>query len=214
MSCVSDVGDLICSGETSTLSLVTGPLLVKASSASASLSNFNVQPPLISKNQLILSVYAPSLSQKPLKALLDSGCTRSFIDRGLVRRTKAKTTPLPHPLSLKLFDGSNARDGRLRDYTKLEFTVTDMRDPVSETFDFLITDLDPSISMALGYDWLAERNPQIDWKNGAISMNPPDSVSETLHGRSACQGRMQDLSITWDGPGDPPVVAQERRVAE
>ena len=45
-----------------------------------------------------------------------------------------------------------------------------MRDPVSETFDFLITDLDPSISMALGYDWLAERNPQIDWKNAMVDI--------------------------------------------
>src|SRR5215469_450805 len=37
--------------------------------------------------------------------------------------------------------------------------------------------LDPLVSMALGYDWLSQRNPLIDWRTGTITF-PADTQTE------------------------------------
>jgi len=44
--------------------------------------------------------------------------------------------------------------------------------------DFYITLLDSSYSLILGYNWLAQHNPLIDWVNGLINFHP--SLQENL----------------------------------
>jgi transposase InsO family protein len=69
------------------------------------------------------------------------------------------------PVDLLLFDGSVAPNGPIRSYVDLEFTL-----PGAETdqFEFLVTQLDRSCSLVLGYDWLQTRNPHIDWKERRV----------------------------------------------
>lgn len=108
----------------------------------------------------------PTLSPLPLKVLIDSGCTRSFIDKNLLNiNSSCKAVLLPKPLTLRLFDGSVAPSGPITLYTDLDFQVPGL---APETFRFLATDLDSSVSLALGYDWLLQRNPDINWVTGSI----------------------------------------------
>src|SRR5215469_52379 len=116
--------------------------------------------------QLVISVSALLLSIKPFKVLIDSGCTHSFIDQHLVTLSSCKTSTLPSPISLRLFDGSVAPNGLIREFVDIDFSIAGTP---QDRFQFLITRLDPSVSMALGYDWLSQQNPRIDWRAGTIT---------------------------------------------
>src|SRR5215469_2054829 len=144
---------------------VTGPLFCNVFSSFASPTT---------THQLVLSVSAPSLSTSPFKVLIDSGCTRSFIDQRLVTLSSCKTSKLPSPISLRLFDGSVAPNGPIREYVDIDFSLPGAP---QDHFRFLITSLGPSVSMALGYDWLSQRNPLIDWRTGTITF-PADTQTE------------------------------------
>src|ERR1700742_775294 len=127
--------------------------------------------PSPSARQLVLSISAPLLSPLPLKVLIDSGCTRSFIDQCLVTLSKVTTSLINPPISLRLFDGSVAPSGPITMYADIGFSFLDSADasPASaDHFRFLATRLDSSVQMALGYDWLLARNPLIDWCTGRI----------------------------------------------
>jgi hypothetical protein len=108
----------------------------------------------------------PILSPSPIKVLIDSGCTRSFIDKNLIDNNfSCKAFQIFPPLTLKLFDGSVAPSGPITTYTDLDFQVPGL---APERFRFLATRLDSSVSLALGHDWLHARNPIIDWKAGRL----------------------------------------------
>ena len=146
-------------------------------------SNFDSGPPLLnafstfSPNtcQLVLSVSVPSLASFPIKVLIDSGCTRSFVDHRLIKSSKHSVSKICPPISLRLFDGSLAPSGPISASADIKFSL-----PGSppECFSFLVTQLDPSVSLALGYDWLVARNPDIDWRTGQITLR--DSVGPSM----------------------------------
>jgi hypothetical protein len=116
-------------------------------------------------HQLVLSVSAPLLSSSPIKVLIDSGCTHSFIDQRLINLSKHKVSKFGTPIALRLFDGSVVPSGPISMFADINFSFPDS---ATDRFQSLVTRLDPSVSMALGYDWLLARNPMIDWRLGQI----------------------------------------------
>ena len=121
-------------------------------------SNFDSGPPFINAfstfspktRQLVLSISVPSLASFTIKVLIDSG-TRSFVDHRLIKSSKHSVSKICPPISLRLFDGSLAPSGLISASADIKFSL-----PGSppECFSFLVTQLDPSVSLALGYDWL------------------------------------------------------------
>jgi hypothetical protein len=115
-------------------------------------------------DSLFISLTIPnSLS---MHTLIDSGSSHCFLDLSFVSNHRITTTTIP-PIRLHLFDGTC--NSTITQIAKLpiifltgkEFTLT-----------FYVTLLDSSCSAVLGYDWLRQYNPLIDWSTNHIAFRP------------------------------------------
>ena len=109
-------------------------------------------------NALYISL--KSQNTKNINTLIDSGSSVSFLDSRFALQNNLQLSNLKTPLKLTLFDGSQASNGLIYQYTDLEveFPCT-----TRHTIRFLITTLDRSTAAVLGYSWLHQQNPTINW---------------------------------------------------
>ncbi|GLB45948.1 putative retrotransposable element tf2 155 kda protein type 1-like [Lyophyllum shimeji] len=122
-----------------------------------------------SRNSLILGVEVETTDTQEilgLKALLDSGASGLFLHIRFVREHGITTRTLSRPIPVKNVDGTANAAGAITEVVDLVLRYNGH----SERVVFAVTDLGEQ-DMILGYTWLKEHNPEIDWAAGTVSMS-------------------------------------------
>ena len=100
-------------------------------------------------------------------ALIDSGATESFVDFKTVARLRLGTKRLPQKRPIRNIDGTSNQSGDITHYCDLLVSRGDKK----EKTRFYVTNLGND-RFILGYPWLAEFNPQIDWPSATMIGDP------------------------------------------
>jgi hypothetical protein len=112
-------------------------------------------------------------------ALVDSGAMENFIDRNLVERLRLGTRLLERPIKVRNIDGTFNTTGEITHYINLMMCHADKK--VKERF--YVTGLS-GIELILGYPWLRDFNPHIDWPTNTIP-EPPVEIKTLLQDKIA-----------------------------
>jgi len=97
-----------------------------------------------------------------VKALVDSRCTHTGIDKQLGKDKRIQTKSID--FSFKVFNADGTKNGEVTKVAPLEIEINRHK----ETLEVAVMDLD-GIDMFLGHDWLVKHNPEVNWRNGTIN---------------------------------------------
>src|SRR5258706_12794847 len=134
----------------------------------------------LSPNSFFLSLTSTSICNllQLFCALLDSGSSHSFVNEAFATNNKLKFSYLPNPIPLKMFDGSTPSNVSKKVWMPITFSTGEMCH-----LEFFITNLDENYSLVLGYDWLAQHNPNIDWTETKTMFREPKIPKEARASR-------------------------------
>jgi len=100
-----------------------------------------------------------------VKALLDSRATGSFIDRDFVRSKEMNTWTLSRNISVFNVNGSPNEAGQITEVVDVVLRYKTH----SERMLLAVSGLGKQ-SLILGYDWLKDHNPKVDWEKREVEM--------------------------------------------
>ena len=89
--------------------------------------------------------------------LINSKCTKLYIDSGFVKNNRIKTYPFKNPFPVFNANSTSNNRGLLKDYVELELSVKEHSEIICLTVTTLV-----SSNIFLRYDWLTKHNPKID----------------------------------------------------
>jgi len=147
-----------------------------------------------------------------VKALLDCRATGSFIDRDFVRSKGMNTWTLSCNILVFNVDGSPNEAGQISEIVDVVLQYKTH----SERMLLAISGLGKQ-NLILGYDWLKDHNPKIDWEKGKVKMTYCPlrcKGGRTLRKEQTCQRRteLQALRSCRDGP--MPLLQEELELEE
>ncbi|KAG5717440.1 hypothetical protein E4T56_gene7237 [Termitomyces sp. T112] len=116
-------------------------------------------------------------------ALLDSGVTGLFFDADYVQQHCLTTRPLSRPIPVYNVDGTLNEAGSIRSVVDLVLRYQDH----SERAAFAVTSLGKQ-DMILGFTWLHEHNPEIDWTKEEAQKEHRVKVRERAAEEDGCEG--------------------------
>ena len=111
-----------------------------------------------------------------IRTLIDSGASDCFIDSRFALASRLQLSNLKTPLRLSLFDGSIATQGLISQSTTLDVSFPC---GTHQKIRLLLTPLARSTAVVLGYSWLRQHNPLINWVTHELTFrpwSPSDSV--------------------------------------
>src|SRR5258705_12773576 len=143
----------------------------------SSTSSMALHTTSLSPNSFFLSLTSTSTHNplQPFHALLDSGSSHSFVDEAFAIKNKLTSSYLPNPIPLKMFDGSTPLNVSKKVQMPITFSTGE-----THHLELFVTSLDENYSLVLGYDWLAQHNPSIDWMETKIMFREPKNPKEKL----------------------------------
>jgi len=100
-----------------------------------------------------------------VKALLDSRATGSFIDRDFVRLKGINTRTLSRNIPVFNVDGFPNEAGQISEVVDVLLRYKTH----SERMLLAVSGLGKQ-SLILGYNWLKDHNPKVDWEKGEVEM--------------------------------------------
>jgi len=100
-----------------------------------------------------------------VKALLDSRATGSFINRDFICSKGINTRTLSHNIPVFNVDGSSNEAGQISEVIDILLRYKTH----SERMLLAISGLRKQ-SLILGYNWLKDHNPKVDWEKGEVKM--------------------------------------------
>jgi hypothetical protein len=105
-----------------------------------------------------------------MKSLLNCGATGLFADTKYVCENDIPTCPLTKPIPVFNIDGTPNKAGTIRNVADLILQYNHH----AERTTFAVTHLGKQ-NLILGYSWLCEYNPEVDWKTKEVRMTrcPP-----------------------------------------
>ena len=96
-----------------------------------------------------------------VKALLDSRCIYTGIDKQLVKDKRIQTKLIN--FSFEVFNADRTKNREVTKVIPLEIEINRYK----ETLEAVVMDLDRT-DMFLGHNWLVKHNPKVNWKNSTI----------------------------------------------
>src|SRR5258706_8084419 len=141
----------------------------------------------LSPNSFFLSLTSTSVRNplRPFHTLLDSGSSHSFVNEVFAMNNRLKFSYLPNPILLKMFDGSTPSNVSKKVRMPITFSTGE-----THHLEFFVTNLDENYSLVLGYDWLAQHNPNIDWTETKIMFREPKNLK-----KEPASGRKIDIRM-------------------
>jgi hypothetical protein len=123
----------------------------------------------VNSDSLIVTGLTPLSSSKmfSLQILLDTGASKCFINKHLVKTLNLVPEPAPIKYNLILGDGSKS-DQVVSEQVSLKIIISGHHD----TTPLLVADLGDT-DMILGLDWFATHNPNIDFTSQSLSFRNP-----------------------------------------
>jgi len=125
-----------------------------------------------------------------VKALLDSGATGSFIDRDFVHSKGMNTRTLSWNISVFNVDGSPNEAGQIMEVVDVVLRYKTH----SERMLLAVSGLEKQ-SLILGYDWLKDHNPKVDWEKGEVEMTRCPLRCEGGHALRKEQTRQKRMEL-------------------
>ena len=138
-------------------------------SVSPSLDIYSVTTAMINSNKLSIPIQIEDTEERSVKTLglIDSGAGGKFIDQNYAKIMGFKTHNLEKPLQAYNMDGTKNKQGMIKYYVNnLEINGRKM------TMELLVTRLGKE-RIILGFSWMQEQNPEINWKTGEFSWREP-----------------------------------------
>ena len=96
-----------------------------------------------------------------VKALVDSRCTHTGIDKQLVKDKRTQTKLIN--FLFEVFNADGTKNGEVTKVVPPEIEINGHK----KILEAAVIDLDET-DMFLGHDWLIKHNSEVNWKNGTI----------------------------------------------
>jgi predicted aspartyl protease len=141
------------------------------------------------------------------QALIDCGATGCFIDIEWAKLNNIPTRPLTNPIPVYNVDGTANDAGMITDITDVVLRY----DNDLERTQLAVTRLGKQ-SMILGYNWLRNRNPEINWQTKEVKMSRCPHQCSTCQVEDKCEVKIwksttQQINACWAGAF--PKIAKE-----